>query len=179
MKKILLTLAFALLLSSVWAEGESSLSLGLDLRGFDALLLPTLQTKAEVKLTINAEFALRIPVSLTSDLLYNEVELWEFGLFLDYHPFRNGLYLSVSLIQMGIFTGLDKPEENILYLNEVAFGYIWHITKSLYLEPRLVITDPSGVFESEYGQVMHTFPDRSQFRIFFLLGWEFLAIPSL
>jgi hypothetical protein len=169
----------SLLLSPVWAEEGSSLSLAVDLRGLDALFLPTLQTEAELKVNINAEFSLRMPVFLTSDLLYNEVRLWEFGLFLDYHPFRNGLYLSVSLIQMGIFSGCDKPETSTLYLNEVAFGYIWHITKNLYLEPRLVIADPSGVFESEYGQVFGTFPDRSKFRIFFLFGWEVLAIPSL
>jgi hypothetical protein len=179
MKRVLLTIALALTLTTVWAEGGSTLSLGLDLRGLDALFLPTLQTEAELRLNINAEFSLRIPVSLTSDLLYNEVELWEFGLFLDYHPFRNALYLSVSLIQMGILSGFDKPETNILYLNEIAFGYTWHITKSLYLEPRIVITDPSGVFETEYDLVMRTFSDRSKFRIFFLFGWEFLAIPSL
>jgi len=179
MKKTLLTLALVLLLFPVWAGSESTLSLGLDLRGLDALFLPTLQAEAELRLEINAEFSLRIPVSLTSDLLYNEVELWEFGLFLDYHPFQNGLYLSVSLIQMGVFSGFDKPETSTLYFSEVAFGYTWHITKTLYLEPRLVIADPSGVFESEYDQVMRTFPDRSKFRIFFLFGWEFLAIPSL
>ncbi|HKL59660.1 MAG TPA: hypothetical protein VJ863_07165 [Sphaerochaeta sp.] len=179
MKKILLALALALSLSSLWAGEGSSLSLAIDLRGLDALFLSTLQAEAEVKLNINDEFTLRIPVSLTSDLLYNEVSLWESGLFLDYHPFRNGLYLSVSLLQMGFFSGFDKPEASILFLNEVAFGYTWHITQRLYLEPRLVITDPSGVFESEYDQVKRTFPDRSKFRIFFLFGWEFLAIPSL
>lgn len=179
MKKYLLVAVLALNLFVVCAAEESSLSLGLDLRGLDALFVPTLQTQAEVRLSLNDEFSLRVPLSLTSDLLYNEVRLWEFGLFLDYHPFRGGLYLSVSLLQMGIFSGFDKPEESILYLNEVAFGYIWHITKSVYLEPRLVIADPSGVFESEYAHVMRTFPDRSKFRISLLFGWEALAIPSL
>lgn len=179
MKRILLVLCLSLLLSLLWAGEGSSISLSVDLRGLDALFLHTLQAKAELRVDINAEFSLRLPVSLTSDLLYNEVKLWEFGLFLDYHPFRNGLYLSVSLIQMGIFSGYDKPETDTLYLNEVAFGYTWHITKHLYLEPRLVIADPSGVFEPEYAQVFRTFPDRSKFRIFFLFGWEALAIPSL
>ncbi len=179
MKKVLLALALVLLLSSLWAEEASSLSVALDLRALDALVLPTLQTKAELTMNITSEFSLRVPVSLTKDLLYNDVKLWEVGIFLDYHPFRNGLYLSVSLIQMGMFSSFDKPDTSILYLNEVAFGYTWHITKSLYLEPRLVIADPSGVFESEYALVMRTFPDRSKFRIFFLFGWEFLAIPNL
>lgn len=141
-------------------------------------LCRTLQGSAEVKLRLNDEFALRIPLSLTSDLLYNEVQLWEFGVFLDYHPFKGNLYLSVSLVQMGIFTGFDKPEERILYLNEVGFGYTWHITKRLSFEPRLVICDPSGVFEAEYALVMRTFPDRSKFRLSLLFGWEFLAIPN-
>ncbi|MGB4407906.1 MAG: hypothetical protein WBI82_13670 [Sphaerochaeta sp.] len=179
MKRTLLTIVLALTLTTVWAEGGSTLSLGLDLRGLEALFLPTLQTTADLKVNINTEFALRIPISLTSDLLYNEVRLWEFGLFLDYHPFRNALYLSISLIQMGLFSGFDKPETDILYLNEVAIGYVWHSTKSLYFEPRLIIADPSGVFESEYALVMRTFADRSKFRIVFLFGWEFLAIPSL
>ncbi len=179
MKRVLLPIALTLILSSLWAAQESSLSLALDLRALDALFLPTMQAKAEVKMDINAEFSLRLPVSLTSDLIYNDVQLWEFGLFLDYHPWNNGLYLSVSLIQMGLFTGLDKPGVSTLYLNEVAFGYTWHMTQSFYLEPRIVITDPSGVFESEYDLVMRTFPDRTKFRIFFLFGWEFLAIPSL
>ncbi len=179
MKRALLPIALTLILSSLWATQESSLSLALDLRALDALVLPTMQTKAEVKMDISTEFSLRLPVSLTSDLIYNDVQLWEFGLFLDYHPWNNGLYLSVSLIQMGLFTGLDKPEVSTLYLNEVAFGYTWQMTQSFYLEPRIVITDPSGVFESEYDLVMRTFPDRTKFRIFFLFGWEFLAIPSL
>ena len=179
MRRVLLIIALALTLTTVWAEGGSTLSVGLDLRGVEALFLPTLQTTADLKVNINAEFTLRFPLSLTSDLLYNEVKLWEFGLFLDYHPFRNALYLSVSLIQMGVFSGFDKPETNILYLNEVAFGCVWHITKFLYLEPRLIIADPSGVFESEYDLVTCTFPDRSKFRVVFLFGWEFLAIPSL
>ena len=108
MKKFLLTLSLALLLFPVWAETGSSLSLALDLRGLDALFLPTLQAEVELRLEINNEFSLRTPVFLTCDLLYQEVELWEFGLFLDYHPFQNGLYLSVSLIQMGIFSGLTN-----------------------------------------------------------------------
>lgn len=178
MKRILLALAIVLVLSSLSAEGESSLSLGFDLRVLDAIFLPTLQGSAGVKLRLNDEFALRIPLSLTSDLLYNEVQLWEFGVFLDYHPFKGNLYLSVSLVQMGIFTGFDKPEERILYLNEVGFGYTWHITKRLSFEPRLVICDPSGVFEAEYALVMRTFPDRSKFRLSLLFGWEFLAIPN-
>lgn len=179
MKKVLLTIALALLVSSLWAEMDSTLSFALDLRSLDALFLPTLQAEAELRLEVTTEFSLRIPVSLTKDLLYNDISLWEFGLFLDYHPCKNGVYLSISLFQVGIFGGFDKPDASMLSLNEVAFGYIWHITKSLYLEPRLVITDPSGVFETEYGLVMRTFPDRSQFRISFLFGWEFLAIPSL
>ncbi len=179
MKKVLLTIALALLLCPLPAEEGSTLSLAVDLRAMDALFLPTLQAKAELKLAVNAEFSLRLPVSLTSDLLYNDIRLWEIGLFLDYHPFKHGIYLSVSLIQAGIFSGFDKPEQSILYLNEVGFGYTWHITQHLYLEPRLVIADPSGVFESEYDLVMRTFADRSKFRIFFLFGWEALAIPSL
>ncbi len=179
MKKVILTLALALLLNPVWAEGGSSLSLGFDLRGLEALFLPTVQAEAEMKLNINPEFSLRLPVFFACDLLYSDIQLWQFGLLLDYHPFRNSLYLSFSLLQVGIFSGFDKPEENVLFLNEVAFGFTWHITKRLYLEPRLVIYDPSGVFESEYELLKRTFPDRSQFRISFLFGWETLAIPSL
>lgn len=179
MKRFLLVmvLGLSLSLSPLCAEGKSTLSLAVDLRALDALL-PTLQTKAELRLGLGDEFALRIPLSLTSDLQYNEVRLWESGLFLDYYPFRGGLCLSVSLVQIGIFSGPDKPDAGILYLNEVGFGYTWHITKSLYLEPRLVVCDPSGVFESEYAQVDRTFPDRSKFRISLLFGWEFLAIPG-
>lgn len=179
MKKFLLAIVLALLLSPVWAEDESCLSLAFDLRALDALFLPTLQAQAEVKMNINTEFSLRLPVTLTSELRQNDIRFWEFGLFLDYHPFRTPLYLSVSLMQMGMFSGFDKPESSILYLNEVAFGYTWYISNTLYIEPRLVITDPSGVFESAYELLMLTFPDRSKFRIFFLFGWEVLAIPSL
>lgn len=179
MKRFLTVMLLGLSLCCAFAQEESALSLSLDLRALDALFLPTLQTDSEVKMRINDEFSLRIPLFVTSDLMYNDVQLWEFGLMLDYHPFQSGLYLSVSLIQMGIFSGYDKPEESILYLNEVAFGYIWHISKGLYLEPRIVIRDPSGVFEAEYALVEHAFPGRSKFRISLLFGWEFLAIPPL
>ena len=179
MKRFLLVVVLVLNLLVVCAAEESSLSLGLDLRGLDALFMPTLQASAEARLSLNDEFSLRIPLSLTSDLLYNEVRLWQFGLFLDYYPFRGGLYLSVSLLQMGMFRGFDKPDESILYLNEVAFGYTWHISRSVYLEPRLVITDPSGVFGSEYALVKRMFPDRSKFRISLLFGLEVLTFPNL
>lgn len=178
MKKAVLATVMMLALFSAGAKEGSSLSVCLDIRSFDALFLPTLQAEAVVRLHLDEEFSLRIPLSLTSDLLYNEARLWETGLFLDYHPFGNGAYLSVSLLQIGIFSGADKPEGGILYLNEVAFGYTWRIGKALYLEPRLSVRDPSGVFEDEYELVSRTFPDRSKFRFSVLFGWEFLSIPN-
>ena len=178
MKKAVLATVMMLALFSAGAKEGSSLSVCLDIRSFDALFLPTLQAESVVRLHLDEEFSLRIPLSLTSDLLYNEARLCETALFLDYHPFGNGASLSVSLLQIGIFSGADKPEGGILYLNEVAFGYTWRIGKALYLEPRLSVRDPSGVFEDEYELVSRTFPDRSKFRFSVLFGWEFLSIPN-
>lgn len=179
MKRTLLAVALVFALSCLYASEGSTLSLGGDLRGVDALFLDTLQARAEVRLRINDEFSFHIPCTFTADLRYNDIKLWEFGLFLDYHPFHNGFFLSVSLVQVGLFSGFDKGDEPLQYLNEVAFGYTWQVTPSLYLEPKLIVRDPSGVFKAEYALIQRYLPDYGQFRLFLLVGWEFLAIPAL
>ena len=178
MKKILMVGIVMTLLFSVQAQDQAVAFLGADLCIVDVLFSDTLQARFDLGVRLSPEFSFRMPVNLVSDRVYRNVSLWEMGIFLDYHPFGNGLFLSVSLVQLALFSGVDTPLESSLYLNEMAFGYTWHFWEHWFIEPKLIIRDPSGVFQNEYKQVEQVLMQYSQFRFTLTFGWDFLAIPT-
>lgn len=178
MRKIVLLVICILVVSPLCSQSKSSLAIAVDAGVIDALFMQSLHAEVELKLSITDEFALRLPISLTRDLIYDDINLWQAGLFLDYFPFQKGFYLSISLMQGGFFSGYDKPDIQAVSLNEVACGYVWHPCKALYLDTRLVARDPSGVFEEEYALINLLFPDRTRWSLMVLFGWEFLTFAS-
>ncbi|MDD3903884.1 MAG: hypothetical protein PHO09_09430 [Sphaerochaeta sp.] len=178
MKKILLVGMVVALLFSVQAQTKAVAFLGADLCFLDVLYSDTLQARFDLGIRLSPEFSFRAPVNIVSDRVYSNVSLWETGLFLDYHPFESGLFFSVSLVQLALFSGEDRPLESSLYLNEMALGYTYHLWDHWFIEPKLIIRDPSGVFQNEYEQVEQILVEYAQFRFSLTFGWDFLAIPN-
>ncbi|WP_320129565.1 hypothetical protein [uncultured Sphaerochaeta sp.] len=178
MRKTLIGLLMLVCLSSLWAEESNTVFVSADASGLDVLWNDSLQARVDFGFRLSSGFGLRLPFSFFSDTTYNDVSLLELGLFLDYRPFYNGFFISVSLFQMGFYGGLDKPAEPNPTLNEVAFGFTWHFFKDFFVEPRLLIRDPNGVFENEYDSLSNSFPGYSQVRFSISFGWDFLAIPK-
>jgi hypothetical protein len=177
MKKTIVTVLVVLSLSCLYPEGKPIFYASFDASSLDSVWNECLQARLDLGLRFSSGFGVRFPLTLLSDTSYSDVTLLDFGLFLDYHPFSDGFFVSVSLIQMGMYFGMDKPAQQNPYLNEVAFGYTWHISQRFFLEPRLLIRDPSGVFQSEYDSISGMFPDYSQVRFSVSLGLDFLAVP--
>jgi hypothetical protein len=177
MRKIVVPALLALCLSGLWADGCQIPFVSADVTAVDALWGDCLQTRIDVGLRIADDFGLRIPLTFVSDTTYAQVSWIDSGLFFDYRPFSDGFFCSVSLFEIGRFFGMDRPDEARSYLNEIAFGFTWHVTNGLYLEPRLLIRDPSGVFEDSYDTVSTMFPDYSMVRFSCSVGWDFPAVP--
>ncbi|AEV30248.1 hypothetical protein SpiGrapes_2487 [Sphaerochaeta pleomorpha str. Grapes] len=177
MKKAIVTVLLVLILSCLYAEKSAVPYVSLDGSSIDFLWNDCLQTRIDLGVNFSSGFGISFPLTLLSDTTYSDVTLLDFGLFLNYRPFSDGFFVSVSLFQMGMYFGLDKPAQGNPYLNEVAFGYTWHVSSHLFLEPKLLIRDPSGVFQNEYDIISGVFPDYAPVRFSVSLGWDFLAAP--
>jgi hypothetical protein len=177
MKKTVCLVLLVLSVSFLWAQEEMIPYVSVDASSLDSLWNNCLQTRLDLGLRFSSGFGIRFPFTFISDTSISEVSLLGVGLFLDYRPFYDGFFVSVSLFERGFFFGVDKPTEQDPYLNEVAFGYTWHVFSSLYLEPRILLRDPSGVFQSEYDSISEVFPDFTSVRFSISVGWDFLAVP--
>lgn len=177
MKKAIVAMLLVLILSCLYA-GERAIPYAcLDGSSIDFLWNDCLQARIDLGFRFSSGFGISIPLTLLADTSYSDVMLLDFGLFLNYRPFSDGFFVSVSLFQMGMFFGVDAPAEGNPYLNEVAFGYTWHLTPRLFLEPKLLVRDPSGVFQDEYDSISGMFPDYALVRFSVSMGWDFLAAP--
>jgi hypothetical protein len=177
MKKTICLVLMVFCISFLWAEGTMIPYVSLDASSVDSFWNNCLQTRMDLGLRFSSGFGIRFPLTFISDTSISEVSMLGFGLFLDYRPLYDGFFVSVSLLERGLFFGMDKPTEQNLYLNEVAFGYTWHLFSPLFLEPRILLRDPSGVFQSEYDSISGAFPDFSSVRFSISVGWDFLAVP--
>ena len=125
---------------------------------------------------MDPNFGLRVPFSYACRLGDYDVTMLYGGLFLDYRPFADGLFVSFGLVEGGWFLGKDRPNEERCLLNEISMGYTWHLTPHWFIEPKLQIRDPSGVFSTENLQVKEAMGDYPMVRFSVLVGWESAAI---
>lgn len=165
-------------MSSTAASDAVVLGIGVDTSVVDAAWTKHIQARMDFTVGFSPEFGIRIPLTVCANQNRDAVVLFDFGLFLDYHPWGEGPFVSVSLVQIGILAGRDRPMDSVFFLNEVLLGWTWHVYKGLYLEPALVVRDPSGVFEDEYDAVRAQLPGMRPFRFSLTVGWDFLSIPD-
>jgi hypothetical protein len=165
-------LGFLILAEAGAFAGSAVVYVSADAAGLDGLWADVGQFRIDTGLRLPEGFGFRIPVTLAVDLSYGEVNLADFGLFLDYRPLESGPFLSFSLAQLGMFFGRDSPRNVWLCLNEAAVGYTWRFASGWFLEPRVIVRDPTGTFEKEYEEIRDVFPEYSRFRFSLSLGWE-------
>jgi len=173
-RRMMILIPLLIIVSPLFGAGPS-LYWSVDGALIDALWKETVHARVELGLSLDEQFSLRLPLSLTAEREVGGPRLLETGLFLDYYPLDCGLHLTVSLIQVGFLFNdwYDDEEDSLRFLNEMAFG--WTITpyKGLRIEPRVIIRDPNGVFSSAYKTLSLRFSRYPMIRFSLLLGWSF------
>ncbi len=148
--------------------------------GFDAMALDAIWSenatfRFEAVVRPDTSFAFRFPLSYAYRKSGADVSCFEWGVMVDYYPFRFPLFLSLGMFQSAYLFGPDKPEEDHLYLHEIAIGWTLHLSSWCFLEPKLRIVDPTGVFATESAAMRQAMGYRPDVRFSFLVGISFPA----
>ena len=127
------------------------------------------QVSVDVRAMVSDKFQLRIPMSVT----VNKTSfLGEVGVALVYFPWERGPFLGLSMFQVGL-TQNCTDLDSVVNLNEVIFGWSFEFGPGLFIEPAIVVRDPSGTFSDEYSKIKGSFPCYTTFRGRLSFGWYF------
>lgn len=123
----------------------------------------------DIRAMVSDEFQVRIPLACS----INKTSLMgEAGVQLIYYPWEKGPFLGLSMFQIGV-TSKCPDLDNVVNLNEVALGWTFEFGPGLFVEPSIVVRDPSGTFSDEYSRIKGTFPCYTTFRGRLSFGWYF------
>ncbi len=126
MRILMILIPLFIICSPLFGGAGHTLFCSVDSSLIDALWEETVLARVEVGLSLDDQFALRLPIGLAAERERGGPILLESGLFLDYYPpFDYGLHLTVSLIQVGFLFNdwYDDEEDSLTFLNEIAFGW--------------------------------------------------------
>ena len=171
MRKVLVTLIMILLCVFSSAFCMDRMGFGVDVASVQDIFLGhgSFQVDLDLRTMVSEEFQIRIPMAFTM----NQASLFfESGVALAYYPWRTGPFMSLSVFQFG-FSGGSSNLENVVSLNEVSVGWSIEFGPGLFLEPSIIIRDPSGTFSDEYSRIKGEFPCYTTFRARLLFGWYF------
>lgn len=169
---ILLVCLFMLpVFSSDAVESYGKLGVSVDLACVQDVILGGRDFNATMDLRagLSDRFQVRVPVSATVN---GSSMMLEAGLGLFYYPWSSGPFLGLSLFQAG-FTSGCADLDNMVSLNEVSLGWTFRFGPGLFVEPSLVVRDPSGTFTDEYSSLKGTFPCYTTYRFRLQFGWYF------
>jgi len=155
--------------ASVFCSGRMGFSA--DLASIQDIFLGdgSFQLSLDLRMMVSEEFQIRIPFAFTM----NEASfLGESGIVLVYYPWAEGPFMGLSVFQAGFSQGSDILD-NMVNLNEVLIGWSFEFGPGLFVEPCLVIRDPSGTFSDEYSSLKGAFPCYTTFRGRLNIGWYF------
>jgi len=127
------------------------------------------QVGLDFRMMVSDEFQIRIPVAYTMN---GTSFMIESGVSLVYYPWHSGPFMGLSVFQFGFSHGCAGLE-NMVSLNEVVLGWSFGFGPGLFVEPCLVIRDPSGTFSDEYSRLKGEFPCYTTFRGRLAFGWYF------
>ena len=170
--------ALVLLLPFSLSARHAGLAVSLDLCSLDSLAYDTAIVRMEAALDVTPEFSLSMPLTLTAERYLGGVQLWETGVFLQYHPLGWDLFLSLSLMQVSFLA--NHPYEDgmqLLFLNEMAVGWQFSFPPSIVVIPSVIIKDPNHILTEEYGTLQSLFTRFPMVRFALLVGWTF-PVPS-
>ncbi len=180
-------LAFTLIITLCAMEAEagptspgaepyrSSLSAFLDAAVVDALWSSHVDIRAGIALAFIPGVTFEMPISLLIDRTSGGEMLLDLSLDLKYHPWEQGPFVGLSLAQMCVFVGRFRPSEYFHYINELSFGYTYHVTSDWYVEPSVVFRDPSDSYNDSFAYLQGLVPAFGKFRIHVQVGWRFLS----
>jgi len=136
----------------------------------------SLQFSGDIRLFVLDGFELRLPLGFSYSKGSGKGSgFFETGALLVYYPWDSGPFMGLSLFQMGFSYG-NETLESIVNLNEVLLGWTFNLGSGLFLEPALVIRDPSGTFTNEYSKIKGVFPCYKTFRLRLSFGWFFMEV---
>lgn len=170
MRKVLVALMILLCVFSS-AFCLDRIGFGVDVASVQDIFLGhgSFQVDLDLRTMVSEEFQIRIPMAFTM----NQASfVFESGVALVYYPWRTGPFMSLSVFQFGFSSGTNNLE-NVVSLNEVAVGWSFEFGPGLFIEPGIVIRDPSGTFSDEYSRIKGEFPCYTTFRARLLFGWYF------
>ena len=128
----------------------------------------------DLRCPVAEDFELRLPVSFTFN---GKAVLTESGMQLVYRPWEGGLFMGLSLVQLGFLAGDTVAGATCTGLNEVFAGYTFRLSDGLVIEPSVTVRDPSGTYVEEYSLLKGEFPCYSRFRIRLSVGYQMDRMP--
>lgn len=149
-----------------------SWQVGVDLRCLDSFLYEAMRLDAEASYRFGN---IRITVPLRySHSFSHELDFIESGFAVSVYPFDGqGFHIGVSALRLGVFWGLEAPEDRILAFSEVMAG--WTITFPwFYLEPRIAVLDLFSTSADRLGELQEAVPQYSKLRLSLIAG---VSIP--
>ena len=171
MRKVLIVFVLILLCVLSQAFCIDRMGFGADVASVQDIFLGhgSFQIDLDLRTMVSDEFRIRIPMALTM----NQASfLFESGVALVYYPWHTGPFMGLSVFQFGFSKGSGNLE-NVISLNEVTVGWSFEFGPGLFIEPSIVIRDPSGTFSDEYSRIKGEFPCYTTFRARLLFGWYF------
>ncbi len=179
MRKLVLMLVIAWSMAPITAQ-QQVVRITTDLSALSSLFGQTISTRTECSLELSDEFGFRVPVSLFFEREVGDTVLLQTGLLLEYRPFHNRLFLTVSLLQAGVLLRDAYQEEDtrLHFINELAVGWTYKHKSGFVLEPQLIFSDPNGIYADAYQQLGNRFSNFPMTRGSLLVGWSF-AVKDL
>ena len=172
MRKLLVSVVVLILLATavpVFGTGRAGFSA--DIASVQDIFLGkgSFQIGMDLRMMVSDEFQVRISIAYTMDRTSFMIES---GVSLVYYPWHTGPFMGLSVFQFGFSHGSGNLE-NVVSLNEVMLGWSFEFGPGLFVEPGIVIRDPSGTFADEYSRLKGEFPCYTTFRGRLAFGWYF------
>ena len=169
MKRIVLIILAIAIMHPIHAA--SSWQVGTDLRCIDSAFMGALRLDLEASYRFG-RIRLTLPIRYSHSFSH-ELDFAETGLIVSVYPFDGyGFFAAVSLVRLGVFWGLEAPEDRFMFFSEAIVGWTFEFPY-FYIEPRFSMTD---IFSAETGRMdilSEAVPQYSRFRIGLVAGTAF------
>lgn len=169
MKKVFSLICVSLVCLTIWASKEFSAS-------FDCMFLQdfarnksAIQLNADTRFTFDTNYQIRVPLTVSIKQTGYFVDT---GIYAVCYPYK-GLFFGVSVFETGFTLKNANSTKKTMVLNEIMAGWKFDIKNGWFVEPTLVIKDPTGTYSNEYAQLKGLFPCYRTYRLRVSVGKSF------
>lgn len=159
-------------------ESQVDLILTLDAASIDAVWDMHAIFRLGFEMRHQSGIGLKIPLSLTLDRSGGGEALLESAVKLLCLPWSAGPFICISLVRVCLFVGPYLPQERIHYLNELEFGYSWEFLPGWFVQPSILLRDPSNGFPESHAYIQGLIPSYGRLRFCMEFGWNFATIET-